>query len=333
MSLPTTSELLLAYDAQRPRSQQTEIGMSQLGGCRRQTGYMLSRTPHDEGFGANGVQAVMGTAIHEAAAAGALLVNPDVLAEQIEVFFGGLKGHPDLYYEGVVRDIKTLGYTMQLEDRRRHGPKQRERWQVMTYGAGLIVAGHPVHTIQLDYLARDSGEEYLFEEPFDYMVVAEAMAWLDEVRTTEPAMLSRDYRPDSALCRNCPFFERCWDAERGTDDRHVLFLDDPDAARWALQLWEAGLAVKAAEKRVQDARGALDHLRSVTYPGEHEEIELAGLDDGDVLEIRVQRGRTSPDMDRIRADYERAGAKPPVRTGEPIIKMALVNRDGPPRSL
>jgi hypothetical protein len=324
--IPTTSELLLAYDAQRPRSQQVEIGMSQLGGCRRQTGYMLSRTPPDEGFANNGVQAVMGTAIHEAAAQGAKLLVPDAEAESLEVHFGGLTGHPDLYLDGVVRDVKTLGYTMQLEDRRRHGPKQRERWQIHTYGAGLIVAGHPVHTVELDFLARDSGDEFLHSEPFDPIAVADAMAWLHEVRTTEPAMLARDYRPDSAICRSCPFFERCWEAPRGTDDRHVLYLEDPDAGRWALQLWEAGLDLKQAQQRAQDARGALDHLRSVSRPGEKEYIGGLGLDDDDVLEIRVQRGRSSLDGDLIRADYERAGAEPPMRTGEPVIRMALVKR-------
>ncbi len=324
MTLPTTRELLLAYDAQRPRSRQAEVGMSQLGGCRRQTGYMLAGVPADEGFAENTAQHVLGTAIHEVAAQGARLVIPDAYTEKLEVWFGGLKGHPDLYCEGVLRDLKTLGYTMQLEDRRRHGPKQQERWQAQVYGAGAILAGLPVHTIQLDYVARDSSDEFIHEEPFDPGVVAEAMEWLAQVRSTEPEMLSRDYRPDSGTCKSCKWFERCWQAERGTDNRHVLFLDDPDAGGWAFQLVQASADAKRDKERHKDAKGALDHLRSVSRPGEKEYIEVPGLDD--VIEIRVSKGRTAPDMEAITADYKRAGAKPPMVTGEPVIHIALVKR-------
>jgi hypothetical protein len=65
MSLPSTRELLLAYDAQRERTLQKEMGMSALGRCRRMAGYMLAGTPPDPDFTENGVQAVMGTAIHD----------------------------------------------------------------------------------------------------------------------------------------------------------------------------------------------------------------------------------------------------------------------------
>lgn len=302
------------------------MGMSQLGGCKRQTGYMLAGTPADEGFRENGTQAVIGTAIHEVAAQGAAILVPDAHAENLEVSFGGLIGHPDFYYEGVLVDYKSVGYTLQLEDRRRHGPKQRELWQSHFYGAGLILAGYPVHTVRLNWIARDSGEEHLWEQSFEPTVVNDAAAWLEEVRTTEPGMLSRDYRPDSGICKSCKWFERCWDAPRGTDDRHVLYLEDPDAARWALQLWEAGLEQQRAAQRRKDAKGALEHLRSVSRPGEKEYIGVPGLDDDDVIEIRVSKGRTTPDMGQITIDYQRAGVTPPMVTGEPVIHIALVKR-------
>src|SRR5712691_6842353 len=142
--IPSTRELLLAWDAERPRSQQAEIGMSALGSCRRQAGYGLQGYEADEDWEFNGIQAVLGSAIHELAAEAARdLVGrpaqdsddsqagnggppPRAMIEDIEVRFGGLLGHPDLYYDGIVRDIKTLGYSMQLDDRRQRGPKKRE---------------------------------------------------------------------------------------------------------------------------------------------------------------------------------------------------------------
>jgi len=341
VNLPTTTGFLLAWDAGRPRTQQAEMGMSALGSCRRQAGYHLQGYEADEGFQFSGIQAVLGSAIHQVAADAARKLAgrpahtghdiqathgeaaPQILIENVEVRFGGLTGHPDLYYDGIVRDIKTLGYTMQLEDRRQRGPRQRERWQVHTYGAGLIIAGYPVRTVQLDYVARDSGQEYLHEEPFDAAVVGEAMTWLEDVRKTTAELLPRDYRPDSATCRSCPYFRRCWNAEPGTDDRHVLFIDNPDAAFWAQKLEAARAVKKRAEADEADARGALDALRSVQRPGEREEIAVPGMER--VIRFRVGRGRSSPDMAKIAVDYRNAGgARPPMKQGEPVISVNLV---------
>lgn len=322
MSLPTATEILLAYDAARPRTQQVEIGMSQLGACRRQTGYRLRQVPPDEGYQDGGVQAVLGTAVHEVLAEGIRLLAPGAHAENLIVHFAGLKGHPDVYHDGVLRDYKTLGYAMQVEARRQRGPQRRERWQGHTYAAGLIISGLPVHTVQLDYIARDSGEEYLHEEPFDATAVAEAMAWLEDVRTTQTELLERDYRPDSAFCKSCEFFRRCWDAEPGTDDRHVLFADNPDAAHWAVKLEAARAMKKRAEEDEADARGALDQLRSVQRPGEKEDVAVPGLDR--VIRFTMRKGRVSPDMPQIASDYKRAGARPPMKTGDPTVGIALV---------
>jgi hypothetical protein len=135
-------------------------------------------------------------------------------------------------------------------------------------------------------------------------------------------LLPRDFRPDSATCKGCKFFRRCWDAEPGTDDRHALFIDDPDAAKWALQLEEARAAKKVAERWEADAKGALDHLRLVSRPGEREDIIVPGY--GKVVRFTVKKGRSSPDMAQIANDYKRAGARPPFRHGEPTIGVELV---------
>jgi hypothetical protein len=324
VTLPTTTELLLAWDAQRPRSQQVEMGMSKLGSCRRQAGYHLQGVPQDEGYEASGIQNVLGTAIHETAASAARIFLPQAHTESLEVRFGGLVGHPDLFADGVVRDIKTVGYAMQLEQRRRLGPPLRERYQVHTYGAGLVMQGLEVHTVQIDYIDRGSGDEYLFSEPFSVEVVSEAMAWLDNVRTAEIVSLPRDYRPDSAFCQHCPWFERCWEADRGTDDRHVLFTDDPDAGRWARQLEDAGQRMKIAKDDLADAKGALDILRSVTQPGQSEDLEVPGLDK--LIRFRINKGKRSLDAAQIAMDYKRADARPPETVGEPVVKVTLVKR-------
>src|SRR5690242_6406495 len=59
----TTSQLLLAADAIRPRTLQREIGMSDLGSCRRRVGYKLAGTDPVNAVGS--VQAVIGSSIHD----------------------------------------------------------------------------------------------------------------------------------------------------------------------------------------------------------------------------------------------------------------------------
>lgn len=326
--LPTTTDLLLAWDAQRPRSQQVEMGMSRLGSCQRQAGYHTQGVPQDEAYEPDKIQAVIGTAIHQTAAEAARLLLPGAQTESLEVHFAGLTGHPDLYLDGTLRDIKTLGYSMQLTQRQQLGPLTRERWQVHTYAAALIVAGLEVHTVEIDYIARDSGDEFIWREPFDMSAVEAALAWLDDVRTSDITMLSRDYRPESVYCQDCPWFRQCWDAEPGKDPRSVLFVDDPDAAAWALRLEDARKRKSAAEAEEKDAKGALDALRRIERPGEKEWIAVPGLD----KEIRfaVGKGKRSPDMAAIAEDYRKATPpgqpviRPPMVTGDPIVTVTLV---------
>ena len=64
-TLPSTAELILKADWERPRSQQKGLGMSDLGGCRRRAGYQLHGLPPEKPSGS--VPAVIGTAVHDTA--------------------------------------------------------------------------------------------------------------------------------------------------------------------------------------------------------------------------------------------------------------------------
>jgi hypothetical protein len=327
VSLPTATELLLDWDAGRPRSQQAEMGMSALGGCRRKAGYLLAGTEPDPEFEPDHIQAILGTAVHEALAQAArqhAAMPPGAVMEDMEVRFAGLLGHPDLYAEPVLRDYKTLGHTLQLENIKANGPPRDNLWQVHFYAAGLIVAGHPVTTLQLDYIARDSGDEYLWEGPFEMQQVRDAMAWLDQVRSTPIRLLARDFRPESGHCRGCEFRQRCWGAgvpERSP--RTVLYLDWPHAADWVAQLELARAAAKSAGEAEKDAKGALDALRTVTQPGESQDISVPGLE-GTAIRFTVTWGRRTLDEARIREDYARANAPVPTVRGAPVIKVQIV---------
>ncbi len=324
--VPTTAELLLEWDRRRPRSKQREFGMSELGGCRRRAGYRLAGVEMTN-VGSS-VQAVMGTAIHEAVAGilqelqdeGAVPANWLI---ESEVTFAGILGHLDRCEDDILRDVKTTTSWWLRKLKQAGKPTNSHLWQVMGYAAARIKDGHPVRRVGIDYLARDTGEEWRWEGDFNPAVVREALEWVRTVRETELQFLPRDHEPDSAFCQHCPFRDLCWDGSvQGRDDRSVLYVEKPDAEYWITELDEARKAKADAEKREKRAKGALDALRPNDKGSELVDV---GSERG-VLKFSV----TSPfriDTDAVRREYEAAGAKPPLKPPSREVRLEIVARE------
>jgi hypothetical protein len=265
--MPSTSELLLMADRRRPRTLQKEIGMSDLGSCRRKVGYKLAGTEPVNPSGS--VQAAMGSAIHDLIADTIAGLNlPGIVAEQ-EVRIAGLLGHFDREEDDLMVDVKTTS-SRWLEHIKLHGPEHGHLWQVSCYAAARILQGSKVKRVRIDYLARDTGEEYQWPSPegapFNPRHVRDAFEWLENVRRTDVDMLPRDNDPDSVFCQGCPFGGPdggiCW--EGYVPERHlrsVQFVEDPDAAKWAEKLWDARERKRAAEKDESEAKQVLDAIR------------------------------------------------------------------------
>lgn len=306
----STVDLLLEWDKRRPRTQQTTLGMSEIGGCRRRVGYRLAGEPtSDPGVS---IQAVMGTLIHDGIAdvmkrmqAEGLIPSEDLI--ETEVTYAGVTGHTDRYrhHSRTVEDTKTTT-ARQVGWVRLHGPHRPARWQVHLYGAGLISQGVPVAGVAIDYLARDTGDEYRWEAPFDPSVVREALDWVDMVASAHPDELRRDHAPDSEFCKGCAYRRRCWGrTPPGRDPRVVLLREDPDAKRWAGRLKQAQDDKRDAEARIKEAKGALDGTRP---------SDDTPLDVGFEHLLRWKRGRKKrTDLDLVRADYATAGEPVPVK--------------------
>lgn len=256
----SSAALLLAWDAKRTAERKPGFSMSALGTCRRRAGYLLANTPPTNASGS--VQAAMGSAAHEKIAEAARELFPDDLIE-FEVTFAGILGHGDRYdaeHQEVV-DTKTTS-SRWLAHVILNGPEYGHIWQVSAYAAALIQQGKPVKTVALHYLARDTGEEHIWRKLFDPRDVRDALQWLKIIRDTPLEMLPRDHEPDSGWCRSCPFLDICW--EGMMPDRSplsVLYVEDPDAEKWAEELWHARADEKAAKARAKRAAGALDALR------------------------------------------------------------------------
>jgi len=258
--MPSTSQMLLLWDQQRARSQQKAIGWSEIGGCRRRAGYRLAGTEPSNPSGS--VQAILGTAIDGAVNEVAVALG---LVNQQEITFGRITGHFDRIEDGEVVDVKSVGTDRWLEHIELHGPSRQNRWQIQAYCAGCLMAGLKVNRVRVDFIARDTGREYQWRDVFRPLEVKAAMEWVKQVREADLGMLPRDYEPDSSWCLGCPFGPPdgpCWEgAMPERDPRSVIYTENPDAAKWADELWETRQEIKRLQEVETRLKGVLDAVR------------------------------------------------------------------------
>ena len=173
---------LEAYDSQRDRSQQVEVGPSSIGGCRRQVYHILKQTPKVN-TETESLASILGTFIHAGIADSIKREDPfgdNFIIEQ-EVTFGNLKGHVDLFIKdlGLVVDWKTT-----KKASLRYFPKMQQRLQVQVYGYLLSQNGHEVKNVSLVAIPRDGimTEIRAHVEPYDENLALEGLAWLNDLR-------------------------------------------------------------------------------------------------------------------------------------------------------
>lgn len=299
------SDAITAWDLARPRSQQTTMGVSGLGGCGRLASYLAHETPPSDPKGTHPA-AVLGTILHTE-----LL---PIIAEyhggqhEVAVRVNGIPGHADLHVPSVVIDLKTVGDYSWQRALREHGMTQQQRWQVTGYAKGLIDAGHPIDTIVIVYLHRETGETTYYSEPYDPAVAAEALAWYDWVAATDPTLVPRDERGPglSVICDGCPYRSVCWPDGPAT----IVTEGGPTAIADMLSLYrEATDRITAAKKDQEFARAALDG----TEPGPYGTYAL-----------RWKRGRTTLNQAAARAELEAHDLPVPTTVTRPSIDVQRI---------
>lgn len=194
-------------DASRSRSNQTQIGPSELGGCSRKVWYRINSQPvtNDDSLK---LAAIMGTAIHAEIENALTRKDPEAKRFQLEteVEYNGMKAHVDCYLpeDKMIVDWKTIkaktaGYF----------PSKQQRWQVQVYGYLMIHgAKKPVEKVALVAICRDGDERdvIVHEEPYDESIALEALEWLKQIResATAPA-------PEKDAVSYCRFYCQYYD--------------------------------------------------------------------------------------------------------------------------
>jgi CRISPR/Cas system-associated exonuclease Cas4 (RecB family) len=298
MAIEDPKELLLhvlhAQDASRDRSMQTEVGPSEIGGCRRKVWYRLNAQPHTN-ENQSKLAAIMGTAIHAAIedAIGAIDPEGKEYLVETEVAFGDMKAHVDLFVPstGAVIDWKTSKVKNMS-----YFPSNQQRWQVQIYGYLLSKNGYEVKTVNLVAIARDGNEKdvQVHTEPYDETMALAALAWLENVKTSKELPAPEK---DASFCKDyCQYYDATEQMGCGglKKERIVLsevVIEDAEIDKHALHYLQLDRKIKELEKERDSYKASLEGATGTTASGiEISWITVKGRETVDAKEVEKLLG-------------------------------------------
>ena len=298
MAIEDPKELLLhvlhAQDASRDRSLQTEVGPSEIGGCRRKVWYRLNAQPHTNDNQSK-LAAIMGTAIHAAIedAIGAIDPEGKEYLVETEVAFGDMKAHVDLFVPstGAVIDWKTSKVKNMS-----YFPSNQQRWQVQIYGYLLSKNGYEVKTVNLVAIARDGNEKdvKVHTEPYDEVMALAALAWLENVKASKELPAPEK---DASFCKDyCQYYDATEQMGCGglKKERIVLsevVIEDEEVDKHALHYLQLDSKIKELEKERDSYKASLEGATGTTASGiEISWITVKGRETVDAKEVEKLLG-------------------------------------------
>jgi CRISPR/Cas system-associated exonuclease Cas4 (RecB family) len=251
----------------RARSNQVQIGPSELGGCSRKVWYRLNNQPETNDNELK-LAAIMGTAIHNAIE-NALDGREDLMIET-EVEYNGMKAHIDLFIpsSGDVVDWKTV-----KKQNLSYFPSQQQRWQVQVYGYLLDKSGKgKPQRVNLVAIPRDGDERDIkvHTEEYDEKVALEALSWLEAIKASSEAPSPER---DESYCKfYCKYYDAsgemgCVGLKKGSTGSNLPLLDDYEASMNVMQYAQIDDEIKALEKQKETLREQLLGITGVTQTG------------------------------------------------------------------
>ena len=258
-------------DANKSRSKQTQVGPSEIGGCRRKVWYRLNDQP-ETNFQLKKLAAIMGTAIHSEIEKSIEAIDPngEKYWVETEVEYDGIKAHIDLFIPetGSVVDWKTVK-VKNLS----YFPSAQQRWQVQVYGYLLEKSGKAkVKDVNLVAIARDGDESdvRIHTEPYDEVMALEALQWLANVKSMTEAPAPEK---DANFCKNyCQYYDAS--GEMGCvgliKERIVLsevVIEDAEVDTHALKYLQLDEKIKELEKEKDSLKSSFEGTTGVTASG------------------------------------------------------------------
>jgi CRISPR/Cas system-associated exonuclease Cas4 (RecB family) len=308
-------EVLRAKDAGRARSKQTQVGPSELGGCRRKVWYRINGR---EATNNNELKlaAIMGTAIHAEIEKSISVLDPkgEKYLVETEVEYNGMKAHIDLYIPetGDVIDWKTVK-VKNLS----YFPTQQQRWQVQVYGYLLDKSGKgKPRTVNLVAIARDGDERdvKVHSEPYDPKIAEEALNWLAAIK--ESAVAPEPER-DQSYCRfYCKYFDEsgkvgCTGIKKELIKEGEVFIDNQEVDTSALKYLQLDAKIKELLDQKESLRTSLEGFTGQTNSG----IQIIWS---------TIAGRESVDIDEVK----KLIGNVPIKKGQESIRLSVKQTGG-----
>jgi hypothetical protein len=296
------------------------LSLSGLGGCTRRAAYSVAGTPaSDVPPPEQARQANLGTWEHDGLLPQIAQLLPGALVEHpVELHAAGLRipGRLDLWWPGLLLDLKTVGEHRLSGVRRAGAPYPEHVVQTRGYALALHQAGMDVRWVASLYMDRADGGEEPMVERFDAPAALSVISRAEEIveAAAEPDEARRDGRGPGLgfTCDSCPWLRRCWgdDAQPGVvGAQRNLARTDPQVEAALAMYVEARDREAAAKRDKEFAAAIIDGKRWGTYGP---------------YELRRGRPHDVLDHETVRSDYATRGeAVPMMETSPPLIVKVL----------
>lgn len=254
----TLIDKLTASDKERPRSLQTLVGPSEIGGCATRVWHRVNGTTPTNPDTLR-LAAIMGTAIHSMIED--VFANDDRYLIETEVLIDEVTGHIDLIdtETNTVWDWKTT-----TKNSLPYFPSEQQRGQVQLYGYLANQNGIKVENVGLVAIARDGNENDIKEhvEPYNE---AMALDLLDRYQSIREQFDPPAPEKDQAFCANyCPFFGACEGIPAPSASQVI---DNLEIAAWAKEYKELQSASKQIDGQLDYIKQQLEGTQGVTADG------------------------------------------------------------------
>ena len=293
------------------RSQQVQIGPSELGGCRKKIWLKLNgqqRVNHDT----LSLAAIMGTAIHTHLYEIFKAQDPHELRFLLEheFEFEGIKGHVDMYDS---ENAEVIDWKTTKKSGLAYFPSKGQRWQVQVYGYLMAKNGYEVKNVTLVAIPRDGNEtDVVFHtEPYDESIALEALANLAEIKSMTEAPAPEK---DKWFCKDyCGYYDASGEVgcpSRPKAEAESAVIEDEEARSAARNYLQVITEIDELNKIKESLKGVLEGVSGVTPEG----IKVVWSE---------VSGRKTLDADHVAYFFEKHGEEVPMKTGNPTRRLSV----------
>lgn len=252
------------------RSQQVNLGPSEIGGCRHKAWLRLNGAEQTNPNTLR-LSAIMGTAIHDYIEEAFRRQDPFgeryLLEQEWKSEDASIVGHVDLYDQ---ENYEIVDWKSTKKSNLRYFPSQQQRWQVQIYGWLVEQSGRQVNTVTLVAIPRDGDERDIVfhSEPFDMNVVREALTWLEEVKNATEAPAPEK---EASFCKlYCGFYDETGTkgcAGRPKAELEGVVIEDNAIDKIAQDYLEITKRMNLLEEQKDSIKAVLEGVNGITKSG------------------------------------------------------------------